>query len=163
MSELDGFLSRYRKNGVMLDTNLLVMYLIGTYNPELVPEFKRTETYTVDDFEMLQYYVSQFDKLIVTPHVLAETWNFVEKIPKHEFQDFLNKAVPFLEVCDEEQVDKNDILLSGSFSFIGVTDMGVIRAAQSRKCLVITDDLRAYAYFFENGVDTININHLRIV
>ncbi|MEZ6928092.1 MULTISPECIES: PIN domain-containing protein [unclassified Aeromonas] len=160
---LDELHRRYRTAGVMLDTNLLVMYLIGIYKKELVPQFKRTEKYTVDDFEFLEFYVGSFDKLIVTPHVLAETWNFVEKIPKHEYEAFLAKAIPCLEIFEEEYVDKGSIISSNGFSYIGVTDMAVIKAAKSKSCLVITDDLRAYVQFFEHGVETININHLRMV
>ncbi len=163
MSMLDDLLRRYRGTGVMLDTNLLVMYLIGVYDKELVPQFKRTEKYSVDDFEFLEFYVGQFDKLIVTPHVLAETWNFIEKIPKHQFDDFLSKVVPHIEVFEEEYVNKKTLLSSKGFSHIGITDMAVIQAAKSKKCFVITDDLRAYAHFFENGVETININHLRTI
>ncbi|ASW82976.1 hypothetical protein EAY42_22570 [Vibrio anguillarum] len=163
MSMLDDLLRRYRRAGVMLDTNLLVMYLIGVYDKELVPQFKRTEKYSVDDFEFLEFYVGQFDKLIVTPHVLAETWNFIEKIPKHQFDDFLSKVVPHIEVFEEEYVNKKTLLSSKGFSYIGITDMAVIQAAKSKKCFVITDDLRAYTHFFENGVETININHLRTI
>ncbi len=160
MSMLDDLLRKYHKNGVMLDTNLLVMYLIGLYDRNLVPQFKRTEKYTTDQFDFLEYYVSQFSKLIVTPHVLAETWNFVEKLPKNDFEAFLDKVLPSIQIFEEEYIDKSTIISANGFSYIGITDMAVIKAAKATSCLVITDDLRAYAQFFENGVDTININHL---
>ncbi|MBF4318275.1 hypothetical protein EAY30_25720, partial [Vibrio anguillarum] len=67
------------------------------------------------------------------------------------------------EVFEEEYVNKKTLLSSKGFSYIGITDMAVIQAAKSKKCFVITDDLRAYTHFFENGVETININHLRTI
>ncbi|MCG9229893.1 PIN domain-containing protein [Vibrio diabolicus] len=160
MSMLDELLSKYRKNGVMLDTNLLVMYLIGLYDRELVPNFKRTEKYSTDQFDFLHYYVGEFSKLIVTPHVLAETWNFIEKLPQSDFNAFLDKVLPNIDLFEEEHINKSILIKAEGFNLIGITDMAVIKAAKATSCLVITDDLRAYKQFYDNGVDSINMNHL---
>ncbi|WP_404396269.1 PIN domain-containing protein [Pseudoalteromonas phenolica] len=159
---LEELLRQYGKQGVLLDTNLLVMYLIGTYDKSLVPKFKRTSMYTVEDFEWLESYVSRFSKIIVTPQVMAETWNFVEKLGK-EIDQFLDKVLPTLFLFDEEYISKETVLSANGFNYVGVTDMSVIQAGVSLSCLVITDDFRAYSHFCQFSVPTININHLREV
>ncbi len=159
---LEDLIRKHGKQGVFLDTNLLVMFLIGTYDKTLVPRFKRTSMYTTEDFEWLDTYVSRFSKIIVTPQVMAEAWNFVEKLGK-EIEQFLNVVLPKLFLFDEEYVDKDTVLQAKGFCYVGVTDMSVIQAGVNLKCLVITDDLRAFSYFCQFGVTTININHLRQV
>jgi hypothetical protein len=96
---LDELLKRHRLPGALLDTNLLVMYLIGCYRPSLVEQFKRTSMYTQEDFYWLHEYVAKFSRIVVTPQVLAEAWNFLEKIRESEFRLFLVTALDVLYVA----------------------------------------------------------------
>ena len=158
---LNDLLCKHDSKGVLLDTNLLVLYLVGKYKRDYVTKFKRTNMYTVNDFDWLSEYVSKFAKIVVTPQVLAETWNFIEKIGEHRFVEFLEKTIPLLTLFEEEYIHKNIIMESDGFSYIGITDMSVIQAGKKLDCLVLTDDLRAYSHFLQFEVSTININHLR--
>lgn len=154
-------LAKYKSSGVLLDTNLFVLFLVGSYNSTFVPNFKRTSMYTANDFYWLEEYVKEFSKIIITPHILAEAWNLLEKMDQSNFRAFLNKTMQIITVFQEEYVSKNTILESEGFAYIGVTDMSVIRAASKLNCLVLTDDLRAYSFFVRHDVETLNINHLR--
>jgi predicted nucleic acid-binding protein len=137
------------------------MYLIGSYKPSFVPKFKRTSMYTEQDFHWLNEYVSKFSRIVVTPQVLAEAWNFLEKISGRDFQEFLERALSILYIMHEDYNSKDELFASDGFKYIGVTDSSVIYTAKKLGCLVLTDDLRAYSYFSANEVMTININHLR--
>ena len=133
----------------------------GSYDPAFVPKFKRTAMYTEQDFHWLNDYVSKFSRIVVTPQVLAETWNFLEKINEGRFQEFISHVIPTLFLIDEQYTHKDILLENNGFSYIGITDTSVICAAKSLGCLVLTDDLRAYSHFLSNDVMAININHLR--
>lgn len=85
---LTDLLIQYRNGGAFLDTNLLVLYLVGKYQPTYVPKFKRTTMYSEQDFHWFDGYVSQFSKIVVTPQVLAEAWNFLEKYPNTDSKSF---------------------------------------------------------------------------
>ena len=117
--------------------------------------------YTEQDFHWLNEYISKFSRLIVTPQVLAESWNFLEKIEEKNFQKFLLYIKPTLYLFDEDYTHKNELFKSTGFDYIGITDMSIIFAAKKLGCLVFTDDLRAYSYFAANEVMALNINHLR--
>ncbi|WP_257288527.1 hypothetical protein [Endozoicomonas sp. SESOKO2] len=160
---LADLLVRYKKQGAFLDTNLLVLYLVGKYEPEFVPKFKRTAMYTEQDFHWLNEYVSQFSRIVVTPQVLAETWNFLEKINEIKFKEFIVSILPTLYEVNELYIEKDEVISAEGFSYMGITDISVILAAKSLDCLVLTDDLRAYSYFASHEVMAININHLRQV
>lgn len=160
---LQGMLRKYASSGVLLDTNLFVLYLIGNYDREYVPDFKRTCMYTSEEFDWLNAYVSKFSCVIITPHIFAETWNLIEKLRQDKLLQFLKSAIPQVAILSEEYIDKDLIVQSPGFDYIGVTDMSVILAAKNRGCLVISDDLRAVSTFQQFGIDAININHLRSV
>ncbi|WP_422475592.1 hypothetical protein [Endozoicomonas sp. ALB032] len=144
-----------------MDTNLLILYLIGKYQPTYVPKFKRTTMYSEQVFHWLNGYVSQFSKIVVTPQVLAEAWNFLEKIPEHRFKVFLDSILPTLYLVNEEYIHKDEVISTYGFNHIGITDTSIILAAKSLKYLILTDDLRAYNNFAYHEVMAININHLR--
>lgn len=158
---LKEMLMKYGSSGVLLDTNLFVLYLIGHYDRDYVPDFKRTCMYTSEQFDWLNDYVSKFSSVIITPHILAETWNLIEKLREDKLALFLQAVIPKILVTSEEHIDKDIIVQATGFDYIGVTDMSVIIAAQSRSCLVISDDLRAVSTFQQFGIDALNINHLR--
>ena len=50
---LTALLSRFYGREVLIDTNILLMYFVGTLDPKLIPTFKRTTTYTVEDYGIL--------------------------------------------------------------------------------------------------------------
>jgi hypothetical protein len=45
---------RKAENGVLLDTNLFLVFLVGLHRIELVSIFKLTQHYTAEDFTILQ-------------------------------------------------------------------------------------------------------------
>jgi hypothetical protein len=44
-------ITKHRGKGVFVDTNLLVLLLVGSVNSARIPNFKRTQDFTIDDFE----------------------------------------------------------------------------------------------------------------
>jgi hypothetical protein len=158
---LEKLIGKYKKAGILLDTNLLLLYLIGLYDLNFIRQFKRTCMYDKNDFIWMHKFLTRFDNIFITPQVLGEVWNFAEKIHGKRLNAFIETAIKNLLVVTENYVEKNILLQEDSFFYVGVTDTSIICSAKKLNCLVITDDLRAYSYYVANGVDTININHLR--
>ncbi len=44
---------RNRAADVLVDTNLLLLYVVGVHDRDLIPRFKRTAAFTVQDFGIL--------------------------------------------------------------------------------------------------------------
>lgn len=69
-----------RRDGIVLDTNLLLLYCVGLYDPFVISRFtERLSRYTVDDFRLLIRFTRLFKKIIVTPNVLTEVVNLIDK------------------------------------------------------------------------------------
>jgi hypothetical protein len=65
-------IEKHRGKGALVDTNLLVLYLVGTLNRRKITEFKRTSNFEISDFDLLSRLIKWFGRLIATPHVLSQ-------------------------------------------------------------------------------------------
>src|SRR6266481_5074076 len=74
MPDLDAaaLIAKHRSKGALVDSNLLVLFLVGMVNKRRILDFKRTQDFTIDDFELLKRLITWFGKLIATPHVLSQ-------------------------------------------------------------------------------------------
>src|SRR5512140_1976280 len=72
MLDAGALIEKHKAKGVLVDTNLLVLLLVGAINKQRIPNFKRTETFSIEDYELLVRLIDWFGKLIATPHVLSQ-------------------------------------------------------------------------------------------
>ncbi len=62
---------------IIIDANALVVLLVGSINPRLIENHKRTSIYSEEDFEELLLAVKDFKKLVVLPNVWTEVDNLL--------------------------------------------------------------------------------------
>ena len=67
-----GLFQRYRSRGVLVDTNILLLFFVGSFERTLITRFKRTNQYRAEDYDLLCHFLSHFDRMATTPHVLSE-------------------------------------------------------------------------------------------
>ena len=77
--------------GYFLDTNLLVLLIVGSESRELIPKHRRLEHFTVDDFDILAEFLENADRLYVTPNTLTETSNLVGQHGEPERSLFMRR------------------------------------------------------------------------
>ena len=65
MLDVAGLFEKHQSKGVLVDTNLLVLYLVGKVNKNRILNFKRTQKYTVEDFELLERAIVWFGSLVM--------------------------------------------------------------------------------------------------
>jgi hypothetical protein len=155
-------ISKYKNSGLLLDTNLFVLLVIGLIDKKEVPKNKRTGAYTADDFEMLAKFIAMFSKIVVTPQILAETSNLTDVFTREL------KPAPFLIIKEllesgkfsEDFIPSIEIVKTNGFTHYGITDSGLVEAAAG-KYLILTDDLKVANYAYTRLADIINFNHIR--
>lgn len=74
---LHSLVQKYRRKGILVDANLLVVLLVGKLGPEHLKNCRATKSnsFTPDDYSLLVQGVAKFDKLVTTPHILTEVSN----------------------------------------------------------------------------------------
>ena len=82
---------RYKSLGILVDTNILLCYLVGLLDPKKIPTFKRTSQF-VEDFDLICALLRSLKKIVTTPNILTEVNSFSvnSRIQPHEpFKHFL--------------------------------------------------------------------------
>lgn len=152
---------KYKRRGLLVDTNILLVYFVGLYDPKTIPKFKRTCSFAVEDFNTIVSVLKFFDVVVTTPQILTEISNFIGQLPEKTASEcfgFFSKAV---EVLDEHHLPARKIAANNpAFQKFGLTDSGIALLAKD-KYLVLTDDLRISHYLANTGIDVLNFNHIR--
>lgn len=141
IEEIRKLLEKYRNKGILIDTNLLLMYLIGaTINPDFIHRFKRTQKYVREDYDILNNLIRYFKRVITTPNIFTEVSNLTNSLEykyKVLFTEIFAKNILLL---DEHYLESKKAAGTSEFHKFGITD-AVIFYVVSHKYLLLTDDL----------------------
>lgn len=150
-----------RAKCVLLDTNLLLLLLVGTVGRAWVAKHKRTTQFSAADFDFLVETL-QGSSIVTTPNVLAEVSNLgalgFDGPAKHRFFDVLKDFV--LTKFDERQMTGKTTVESLLFQTLGLTDAGIERVA-SENVLVLTTDAPLWGQLQKRKLKAVNYAHLR--
>lgn len=160
MQHLENLLARYKNKGVLVDTNLLLVFLVGLYDPQRIPRFKRTMTFTVEDFYTLHGFFNYFEKVITTPNILTEVNSLANQLPEELKSTFYPHFAQQVELLGEHYTESAKLSSTPHFIKLGLTDSGIMDLAKD-SYLVLTDDFRLVGNLEKQRIDVINFNHIR--
>jgi rRNA-processing protein FCF1 len=153
-------ISRYREKGILVDTNILLLYFIGRCDPNQIQTFKRTRQFTIEDFECLFNLVQSFEKVITTPNVLTEVNSLSGQLGEPFKIEFFTNFIREISIVDEHYVQSQDAIQVEEFIKLGLTDSGIFNLSKN-SYLVLTDDFRLSQYLQKKNIDVINFSHIR--
>lgn len=149
---------------LLLDANLLVLLTVGLTDSALVGVHKKTSQFDLDSFYLLQTLIDEYQGILVTPHILAETSNLARLIGE-PIMTAISKVLASLVIAtvDECHVSGKDAAARSEFSRLGVTDAAILHVARGRGDVVLaTTDIGLYLAASDLGVEVINFTHLRV-
>ena len=153
-------INSYKKKGILVDSNLLLLMFIGYLNKDHITKFKRTQQYLPEDFDLLNALLITFNKIITTPNILTEVSNLANSLSgdyKKFFGRIFSKSI---ESLNENYLESKLVINSKELLNFGLTDSVILKSVKG-KYLLLTDYLPLYYYAIGNGVDAINFNHIR--
>lgn len=163
MSDAAALLEKYEGRGVFIDTNLLVLLLVGMVNEDRISRFKRTRDFTRDDFRTLRNLVAWFGSpLVSTPHVLSQVSDLTDlagdegTAVRKLFREFS------INLISETRDPASQLTQHRLFNRLGLADVSVAAVCE-RKVVVLTAHVQLQVALTALGLDAINFNHLRPV
>ena len=142
-----------------LDSNLLLLLVVGRTERGLLTRHKRLRSYSEADYELLQGFIAVSNVLVTTPSALTEVSNIADS----EFVSLLAPAWPrrwgligaFVEVYWQSSK-------LGDFSFnrLGLADCSLLAVLDDRTRL-LTVDSALYLAALGRGCHAVNFNHIR--
>jgi hypothetical protein len=162
MSSFVGHLvDQYRTKGILIDTNILLLWLVGSTNKDRISQFKRTQSFEVRDYELLAYIFTKFQRILTTPNILTEVSNLINQLGEPDRSKCFSIFARDIVQLDEIYKDSHTIAATDKFQKFGLTDCGIVNVAKD-SYLVLTDDLRLANYLQNIGIDTLNFNNIRV-
>lgn len=155
------FIRAYATKGLLIDTNALLLYLIGQHDPAYIPVYKRTRKYNLDDFTILSQFVRPFRRLITTLQILAEIHNLSQSVQESRVRKYFETLVHVLRPATEYYVEKSVLLENSKLPRFGFTDLSILETARSQKVGALTDDFAAAGLLEKAHCGVVNFTHLR--
>ncbi len=145
---------KYKNKGILIDTNIVLLYIIGSIDLYLIRNNSRTSMFTENDFYKVSKFIDYFDVKITTPHILTEVSNL---LGNREINHLYLKT--YIEKSEEKIL--TGIELSGKKTFLkfGLADTATIENA-ANSYLIFTNDKPLYGYLIENKIDAVSLDNL---
>lgn len=151
---------KYKQKGILIDTNILLLWFVGTVNRERISKFNRTEKFVPEDYDTLLQLLSDFNKIVTTPNILTEVNSLANQLGEPERSQCLSVFAEGVARLNESYLESTEVVRTDNFTKFGLTDCGIATLAKN-KYLVLTDDFKLTNYLKNIGIDTINFNHIR--
>lgn len=153
-------IDNHRSNGLLIDTNLILLFVVGSISRNFIGKFKRTQNYLQEDFQKVAAIRLQFSKHWVTPNILTETDSLGRQLPQNCWPHFSKAMANLTHLITEQKIVRSTVIDSGpQYTKLGLTDS--VSLMLGRPLLILTDDFRMQGTAVSLGIDVINLNHLR--
>jgi hypothetical protein len=149
-------------NGInlVIDTNLFVLFVVGTTNRNLVARHKRLKAFSIDDFDLLCRVIGSSLQVLVTPNTLTETSNLLAYIDEPARTQVFETFRALILLTSEEYVESKTACEAKEFLRLGLTDSVLLQITNEPRTL-LTTDLALYLSALSRGLSAWNFNHLR--
>jgi len=151
------------KKGIIVDSNIMLLFLVGSYDINYINIFKRTMKYTIEEYYFIRDLLTTYyykDKVYTSPHILTELSNFSLNIQGNRINKYFDFFIKiFSDVC-EIYIEKNKIIEFKELPKFGITDIGIFKIAKEKNLLVLTDDFRLSSYLLDNCINALNLRNI---
>lgn len=139
VSYVRGIIAPYRDKGVLVDTNILLLFLVGLFDTKLISNFKHTKKFTVEDYETLDAFLSNFNSFITTPNIITEVANLSGHLAEDRKEEFSHVFARMIKQLQEFYLVSAEVVEMREFAKLGITDTGIIHLSRD-DYFVLTDD-----------------------
>jgi hypothetical protein len=118
---------------VILDTNLLILLVVGATSPKYIAKHKRLKAYSKDDYALLLGIMTSASKVIVTPNILTETSNLLAHINEPARSEIFRcfRSLIQSQATEEHYFESNVISARAEFIRLGLADVSLLEPIQT--------------------------------
>ena len=147
---------------MFIDTNLLVLLVVGETDKDLISKHRRTRAYRVEDYDLLVKLINDTDhQVFVAPNTLTEASNLLAQHGEPERSRIFGVLQTLIETTEEKAVESRVAARNSNFRRLGLTDAALMEIVSASNPLITTDlDLYLAASAKEAGA-AFNFAHYR--
>lgn len=144
---------------IYIDTELLVLLVVGTTKRELILKHRRLQKFQVQDYDLLMRIIQNVDQLLLTPNILTEASNLLAQHRDPEKARFFKTLRALVDKSEEKVVPSQDASNNRHFIRLGLTDEALLEVV-SKSTPLLTTDLDLYlAATSKDGEAAVNFRH----
>ena len=128
---------------IFIDTNLLMLLVVGATGKHLIGKHDRLQAFEIEDYERLMNLVKKIGRVLVTPNILTETSNLLSQHGEPERSYIFEKLRAFIKETEEVPIVSEVASSNENFIRLGLTDAALLEVV-SRSNPLITVDLDLY-------------------
>jgi rRNA-processing protein FCF1 len=141
---------------ILIDTNALIILIIGLIDTNIINTHKRTSIYEEQDYYDLLSAIESLDKLIILPNVWTEVDNLLNNFGGDQKFKYIKIIIETIKSTSEKFIDSIKGAESESFYDLGLTDSLILDYA--KECdLLITSDSTLSDYAIANGIKVFDV------
>jgi len=146
---------------IAVDTNLLLLYIVGLISPEFIERHKRLDEYRKENLPLLVDHIGT-RRVLLTPNTASEVSNLIIFGVAEPLRSELRAGLAyFITLQSEIYVPSQQASNDKFFVELGLTDCALLEACASKNAALITVDVKLYIEASRRGIEAINFNHLR--
>ena len=147
--------------GFFIDANLLVLFVVGSVERELILKHRRLQRFSVKDYDCLINVIDPVAKVFVTPNTLTETSNLLAQHGEPERSRFFDRLQFVIDESEEIVVASTTAAHHTEFRRLGLTDATLLEVVSGETPL-LTVDLDLYLAAIEKDPSSaFNFTHLQ--
>jgi len=142
-----------------VDTNLLVLLVVGSVNRRRIGQFKRTSSFEEKDYDLLRDLLRGY-RIFSLAHVLSEMSNLTDLSGDEQAQarQILREAICAIE---EPIMPSRTAVQNSVYTRLGLTDAAIVESARTHGCAVLTNVLDLTLALQQQDLPAANFTHYR--
>lgn len=144
---------------LLLDTNVLLLYLIGNADVSRVGG-KRLQDFDLQDLQRLNRFVTKRTRFVTLPNILSEASNLIGSGKQELMAGGSLLLAHFCSKVDEVYVESAVAAVLPVYQRLGLTDAAIWKMADSG-VKVLTCDNELHGLLRSKGIDVVNLRHFR--
>lgn len=145
---------------IIIDSNSLIVLLLGLINPSLKNKHSKTSIYNEEDYHTLVEVIKDIKSLIVLPNIWTEVDNLLNKFTGGYKDLYVQKIIQTIKETSEEYIESQSVENNYAFYDLGLTDTLILEYAKNCEML-ITSDSQLSDYARANGVTVFDLKELK--
>lgn len=145
---------------IIIDSNSLLVLLLGLINPSLINTHSKTSIYDEEDYHTLVDVIQDINNVIVLPNIWTEVDNLLNKLSGGYKDLYIQKIVQTIKETSEKYIESKVVENNYAFYDLGLTDTLILEYAKDCEML-ITSDSQLSDYAKANGVTVFDLKELK--
>ncbi len=125
--------------GYLIDSNLLLLYVVGSEGRHLIPKHKRLKGYSAEDYDGLLDLLQPVGRMVVTPNTLTETSNLLGQHGEPERSLLFRRLRSIIQESEEVVVASATASSHNAFERLGLTDVALLEVVAPEIPLISAD------------------------